>query len=774
MLDVELAALDGWATRGVVPADAVDRIRARAAPPTPRAGRRARAHDEPRRRRVRRRSRGDARRGRAVVSLRADVLGRPRHGAIDRRPGGRRADPRRSRSRVPSGRRARGGASRDALHGAHARRPRRADDVRPEARRLGVRTRAGPRSASSTQSRASASASSPAPSASTRPSTPRSSASRASASDSSPRRARRRSSSATGTPSSSRPSRSSRRRSIASRSRSATSRAPRCARSKSRSGAGRRARLRCPTSGTRSSPSASAVSRASSGRTRSSGLENVALWHERDISHSSAERVVIPDSFLALDYLLDRFAWLVEGLVVRPEPHAGEPRSEPRRSSSANASCSRSSRAALRATLRTRSCSDMRCAPGTRSSTSASSSAEMRRSAGASTSTACSRSRRTRRTSTPSSSGSERSSRRARQASMPDGAHLASGKVRELYALDDERLLLVASDRISTFDVVLPTEIPDKGRVLTGLSAFWFARTRGHRAEPLPRASRRRPLARVPAARDASGRDRRPRLPRRLGLDRLPRDGRGLGPRPPLRPPGVGATCRSRSSRRRRRRPRDTTSTSARPRRPRSAARTTTRRRARQRSPSTRPPPSTRSERGILLADTKFEFGLDGDRRRDARRRGADAGLVPLLAGVGLRARQTPAVVRQAVRPRLVPRYGLGPDGRPARSSRVDVVEGTRARYVDAFERLTGIAFDDYLADPGVVAVKLTVLIRPKAGHPRPAGRGGPGVARHARLRRVQRSRRPARRPRARDRAIRRRHARSRSSACAPSCSPTR
>ena len=58
---------------------------------------------------------------------------------------------------------------------------------------------------------------------------------------------------------------------------------------------------------------------------------------------------------------------------------------------------------------------------------------------------------------------------------MPEAeTHLASGKVRELYALDDDRLLLVASDRISTFDVVLPTEIPDKGRVLTGLSGFWF------------------------------------------------------------------------------------------------------------------------------------------------------------------------------------------------------------------------------------------------------------------------------------------------------------
>ena len=49
------------------------------------------------------------------------------------------------------------------------------------------------------------------------------------------------------------------------------------------------------------------------------GFENVALWHERDISHSSAERVVLPDAFLALDYMLDRFSWLVEGLVVRPE-----------------------------------------------------------------------------------------------------------------------------------------------------------------------------------------------------------------------------------------------------------------------------------------------------------------------------------------------------------------------------------------------------------------------------------------------------------------------
>jgi phosphoribosylaminoimidazole-succinocarboxamide synthase len=56
---------------------------------------------------------------------------------------------------------------------------------------------------------------------------------------------------------------------------------------------------------------------------------------------------------------------------------------------------------------------------------------------------------------------------------------LRSGKVRDLYRIDDERLLLVASDRLSAFDVVLPTPIPDKGRVLTGLSRFWFAETAG-------------------------------------------------------------------------------------------------------------------------------------------------------------------------------------------------------------------------------------------------------------------------------------------------------
>jgi len=63
---------------------------------------------------------------------------------------------------------------------------------------------------------------------------------------------------------------------------------------------------------------------------------------------------------------------------------------------------------------------------------------------------------------------------------MSDAAaleHLSSGKVRDIYAVGEDRLLLVASDRISTYDVVHPTPIPDKGKVLTGLTAFWLERT---------------------------------------------------------------------------------------------------------------------------------------------------------------------------------------------------------------------------------------------------------------------------------------------------------
>jgi len=74
----------------------------------------------------------------------------------------------------------------------------------------------------------------------------------------------------------------------------------------------------------------------------------------------------------------------------------------------------------------------------------------------------------------------ERSGRAGSLGQMSDAAslkHISSGKVRDIYAVGEERLLLVASDRISTYDVVHPTPIPDKGAVLTGLTAFWLERT---------------------------------------------------------------------------------------------------------------------------------------------------------------------------------------------------------------------------------------------------------------------------------------------------------
>ena len=102
--------------------------------------------------------------------------------------------------------------------------------------------------------------------------------------------------------------------------RSATSSAPRCARSRSRSApAPRRARRRCRTSATRSCASASSgIARLLRGYAQA-GLENVALWHERDISHSSVERVVLPDATILLDYAQHLAVRVVDGMVVHED-----------------------------------------------------------------------------------------------------------------------------------------------------------------------------------------------------------------------------------------------------------------------------------------------------------------------------------------------------------------------------------------------------------------------------------------------------------------------
>ncbi len=120
--------------------------------------------------------------------------------------------------------------------------------------------------------------------------------------------------------------------------------------------------------------------------------------------------------------------------------------------------------------------------------------------------------------------------------SLADLPLLASGKVRELYDLSD-RLLMVASDRISTYDAVHPTPIPDKGKVLTGLSDFWFEQTKGIVAnhlisatEGVPRGGPR-PGAGRAQAEDAAGRVRRARLHHRLRLEGLSGDRGRLGDR---------------------------------------------------------------------------------------------------------------------------------------------------------------------------------------------------------------------------------------------------
>src|SRR4029079_7486252 len=81
-----------------------------------------------------------------------------------------------------------------------------------------------------------------------------------------------------------------------------------------------------------------------------------------------------------------------------------------------------------------------------------------------------------------------RLSRNDDEVAVIDLPHLYSGKVRDLYDAGDDRILLVASDRVSVFDVVLPDPIPDKGRILTAISSFWFDENR-HIIPPAPHPS---------------------------------------------------------------------------------------------------------------------------------------------------------------------------------------------------------------------------------------------------------------------------------------------
>ncbi len=279
--------------------------------------------------------------------------------------------------------------------------------------------------------------------------------------------------------------------------------------------------------------------------------------------------------------------------------------------------------------------------------------------------------------------------------------HLGSGKVRELYALDDERLLLVASDRISTFDVVLPTPIPDKGRVLTGLSAFWFARTKGmvpnhllalrddgrslecRRLEMLPVEIVVRGYLAGSGWKDytATGQVCGHTLPAGLReADRLPE---------PIVTPATKADTGH-----------DLNIDED------EAARIC----GRQRYAAAREAAlglyrfgeEHAARRGIIVADTKFELGVDqegavvlGDEALtpDSSRFWPATGYEP--------GRPQPSFDKQFARDWC---EASGWDKTaPGPELPADVVAGTRARYLEAFERLTEISFEDYLAEPEVV-----------------------------------------------------------------------
>jgi phosphoribosylaminoimidazole-succinocarboxamide synthase len=284
---------------------------------------------------------------------------------------------------------------------------------------------------------------------------------------------------------------------------------------------------------------------------------------------------------------------------------------------------------------------------------------------------------------------------------VSEATHVGSGKVRELYELDDERLLLVASDRISTFDVVLPTEIPDKGRVLTGLSGYWFARTQNVVANHLL------------ALRD-DGRSTECKRLEMLPIECVVRgylsgsgwkDYKATGavcghqlpeglvesqqlPRPIFTPATKAQTGHDENI-------------------DRAAAIELVGEERYDEAEATALAlyelvSEHARERGIILADTKLEFGID---ETGALVLGDEA-FTPDSSRFWpvdeYRMGSTPpSFDKQFVRDYC---ESLGWDkAYPGPELPDDVVEGTRARYIEAFERLTGLSFGAYLADPNVV-----------------------------------------------------------------------
>jgi phosphoribosylaminoimidazole-succinocarboxamide synthase len=281
---------------------------------------------------------------------------------------------------------------------------------------------------------------------------------------------------------------------------------------------------------------------------------------------------------------------------------------------------------------------------------------------------------------------------------------LRSGKVRDLYEQPDGRLLLVASDRISAFDVILPTEIPDKGRVLTGLSRFWFAETAAlvpnhllSTATDDPTLRGRvmvcRPTTVLPIeavvrgylagsgwkAYRASGAICGVTLPPGLReSDRLPA---------PIFTPTTKAELGEHDENI------DFERMAA-------IVGDELAGRVRDLSIALYQHAAAVTERaGILLADTKFEFGVDAATGQLLL---IDEALTPDSSRFWDTATYAPGrpqasfdkqFVRDWLETQPWDKTAPGPALPP------DVVEGTRARYVDAFERITGASFERYLQE---------------------------------------------------------------------------
>jgi phosphoribosylaminoimidazole-succinocarboxamide synthase len=278
---------------------------------------------------------------------------------------------------------------------------------------------------------------------------------------------------------------------------------------------------------------------------------------------------------------------------------------------------------------------------------------------------------------------------------------VASGKVREMYDLGD-RLLMVASDRISTYDVVHPTPIPDKGKVLTGLSAFWFAKTGHIVANHMVSATDGVPE-------EARGRALAVRKLRMLPVECVVRghitgsgwkDYQATGKVSGIElPPGLQESERLPE-------PIFTPSTKAEEGHDEAidfdrAAELVGDRDLMDRVRSTsielyRFAADHAAERGVLLADTKFEFGLDDDGELVV----GDEVLTPdssrFWPADGFQAgRSQPSFDKQYVRD-WASQSGWDKSP-PAPAIPDDVVAGTRERYVEAYERITGEPFSAWL-----------------------------------------------------------------------------